>query len=102
MKLITTAMFVSVLAFSTVACAKEEPKKATPVATAPAAIAVPATTETDGGPGKGEMKEVCTPVKDKAGKEVKNKDGSVKETCKKIKVRKKVEGTTVPEPAKKK
>ena len=50
----------------------------------------------------GEMKEVCTPVKDKAGKEVKNKDGSVKETCKKIKVHKKVEGKKVPEPAKKK
>lgn len=45
----------------------------------------------------GEMKEVCTPVKDKAGKEVKNKDGSVKETCKKIKVHKKVEGTKVPD-----
>ena len=50
----------------------------------------------------GEMKEVCTPVKDKAGKEVKNKDGSVKESCKKIKVHKKVEGDKVPEPAKKK
>ena len=48
------------------------------------------------------MKEVCTPVKDKAGKEVKNKDGSVKETCKKIKVHKKVEGDKVPEPTKKK
>ena len=50
----------------------------------------------------GEMKEVCTPVKDKAGKEVKNKDGTVKESCKKIKVHKKVEGDKVPEPAKKK
>ena len=49
----------------------------------------------------GEMKEVCTPVKDKAGKEVKNKDGSVKETCKKIKVHKKVEGEAVPEAKKK-
>jgi hypothetical protein len=49
----------------------------------------------------GEMKEVCTPVKDKAGKEVKNKDGSVKETCKKIKVHKKVEGEKVPEAKKK-
>lgn len=45
----------------------------------------------------GELKEVCEPVKDKAGKVVKNKDGSDKQTCKKIKVHKKVEGTKVPE-----
>lgn len=45
----------------------------------------------------GEMKEVCTPMKDKAGKEVKDKDGKVKETCKQIKVHKKVEGEKVPE-----
>ena len=44
----------------------------------------------------GEMKEVCTPVKDKAGNEVKDKDGKVKETCKQIKVHKKVEGEKVP------
>jgi hypothetical protein len=44
-----------------------------------------------------ETKEVCTDVKDKAGKEVKNKDGSVKKSCKTIKVHKKVEGTKVPE-----
>jgi hypothetical protein len=49
------------------------------------------------GPGKGEMKTVCTPKKDKAGKEVKDKTGKVVEDCKKIKVRKKVEGTAVPE-----
>ena len=45
----------------------------------------------------GETKEVCDPVKDKAGKVVKNKDGSDKQTCKKIKVHKKVEGEKVPE-----
>ena len=45
----------------------------------------------------GELKEVCEPVKDKAGKIVKNKDGSDKQTCKKIKVHKKVEGEKVPE-----
>lgn len=44
----------------------------------------------------GEMKEVCTPMKDKAGNEVKDKDGKVKETCKQIKVHKKVEGEKVP------
>ena len=93
MKLLATAIFTGMLAFGTMAYAKEEPKK--PVtATAP-------TSEAEG-PGKGEMKTVCTPKKDKAGKEVKDKAGKVVEDCKKVKVRKKVEGTTVPEPAKKK
>lgn len=49
------------------------------------------------GPGKGEMKTVCTPKKDKAGKEVKDKNGKVVEDCKQIKVRKKVEGDKIPE-----
>lgn len=52
------------------------------------------------GPGKGEMKKVCHPKKDKSGKEVKGKDGKVVEECKEIKVRKKLEGTEIP-PAKK-
>lgn len=46
--------------------------------------------------GKGEIKEVCHPKKDKAGKEVKDKSGKVIQECKKIKVRKKLEGTEVP------
>lgn len=45
----------------------------------------------------GEKKEVCTDVTDKKGNAVKNKDGSVKQSCKTIKVHKKVEGTKVPE-----
>jgi hypothetical protein len=49
------------------------------------------------GPGKGEIKEVCTDKKDKAGKVVNGKDGKPVQECKKIKVRKKVEGTAVPE-----
>ena len=53
------------------------------------------------GPGKGEMKTVCHPKKDKDGKEVKGKDGKVVEECKQIKVRKKLEGTEIP-PDKKK
>jgi len=44
-----------------------------------------------------ETKEVCTPVKNKAGMEVKAKDGSVKQRCKKIKIHKKVSGEKVPE-----
>lgn len=52
------------------------------------------------GPGKGEMKTVCHPKKDKAGNEIKGKDGKVVEECKQVKVRKKLEGTEIP-PAKK-
>jgi 16S rRNA G1207 methylase RsmC len=50
----------------------------------------------------GEKKEICTDVKDKAGKIVKNKDGSDKQSCKTIKVHKKVEGDKVPDANKKK
>ena len=51
----------------------------------------------------GEMKEVCTPKVDKAGKPVNDKKtGKQAQDCKKIKVHKKVEGDKVPEPAKKK
>ena len=51
----------------------------------------------------GEMKEVCTPKVDKAGKAVMDKKtGKQAEDCKKIKVHKKVEGDKIPEPAKKK
>jgi hypothetical protein len=49
----------------------------------------------------GEMKEVCKDKTDKAGKVVNGKDGKPVQVCKKIKVHKKVEGTKVPEPAKK-
>ena len=46
----------------------------------------------------GEVKEVCTPKVDKAGKAVLDKKtGKQAEDCKKIKVHKKVEGTKVPE-----
>ncbi len=51
----------------------------------------------------GEMKEVCKPKVDKAGKAVMDKKtGKQAEECKKIKVHKKVEGEKVSEPAKKK
>lgn len=42
-------------------------------------------------------KEVCKDVVGKDGKPVKNKDGSVKQQCKTIKVHKKLDGTKVPE-----
>lgn len=49
----------------------------------------------------GEKKEVCTDVKDKAGKVVTGKDGKPKQSCKIIKVHKKVEGEKVPDGKKK-
>lgn len=48
------------------------------------------------GAGKGEIKRVCHPKKDKEGKEVKDKAGKVVEECKDVKVRKKLEGTEIP------
>lgn len=44
----------------------------------------------------GETKKVCVDVKDKAGKPVKDAKGNVKQTCKEVKVHKKLEGTEVP------
>ncbi len=44
----------------------------------------------------GEEKRVCVDVKDKDGKVVKDKDGKAKQSCKTIKVHKKVEGEKVP------
>ena len=90
MKLLATAIFASMLTFGTVACAKEEPKKEV--------VAVAAATAANNeGPGKGEMKEVCNDKTDKAGKVINGKDGKPVQVCKKIKVRKKVEGTAVPD-----
>ena len=65
------------------------------------ALAFPVQADDKEGPGKGEMKTVCHPKKDKDGKEVKGKDGKDVEECKQIKVRKKLEGTEIP-PDKKK
>ena len=92
MKLLATALFTGMLAFGTVACAKEEPKKATPVAAAPAAAPVDA--KKDEAP---KTKRVCVDVKDKQGQPVKNKDGSVKQNCRDVKQHKKHEGTKVPD-----
>jgi membrane protein implicated in regulation of membrane protease activity len=48
-----------------------------------------------------EVKEVCHDKLDKKGQVVKGKDGKVVQDCKKIKVHKKLEGTTVPDGKKK-
>lgn len=43
-----------------------------------------------------ETKKVCVDVKDKEGKPVKDSKGNVKQSCKEMKVHKKLEGTEVP------
>ena len=48
-----------------------------------------------------EIKEVCKDKVDKAGNPIKDKDGKVKQDCKKIKVHKKFEGTEIPADKKK-
>lgn len=46
---------------------------------------------------EGETRKVCVDVKDKEGKPVKDpKTGKVKQSCKDVKVHKKLEGTEVP------
>ena len=44
-----------------------------------------------------ETKRVCVDVKDKEGREVKDKNGKVKQNCKEIKQHKKLDGEKVPE-----
>jgi len=60
-------------------------------------IAVSAITLTVPAHAEVKTKQVCKDVVDKQGKPVKNKDGSVKQACKTIKVHKKLEGTPVPD-----
>lgn len=44
-----------------------------------------------------ETTKVCVDVKDKEGKPVKDAKGNVKQSCKEMKVHKKLEGTKIPE-----
>ena len=103
MKLLATVLFTGMLAFGTIACAKEEPKKAAPAATAPAAApaapAAPADAKKDSAP---ETKRVCLDVQGKDGKPVMDpKTNKPKQNCTTVKVREKFEGTKIPEGTKK-
>jgi hypothetical protein len=99
MKLLATAIFTGMLAFGTAACAKEEPKKATPAATAPAAAAPAAAPAPAEAP---KTKQVCLDVQGKDGKPVIDpKTKKPKQNCTTVKVREKFEGTKI-EDAKKK
>jgi hypothetical protein len=71
------------LLFSVTACSAEPATKPTTVVAEEKASAAP------------ETKRVCKDVV-KDGKPVKNKDGSVKQECRTIKIHKKHEGTKVP------
>jgi hypothetical protein len=93
-KLLTLSL-VAALSFANAACAKEEPKKSTPVA-APAAAAAPATPAkpAEAVPAKKDTEEpttkrVCITVTD-------GKTGKPVEKCRETKIHKKYEGTAVP------
>jgi hypothetical protein len=104
MKLLATALFTGMLAFGTVACAKEEPKKPAPAATAPAAApapAAPADVKKEAAPAPA-TKRVCLDVQGKDGKPVIDpKTNKPRQNCTTVKVREKFEGTKI-EDAKKK
>jgi hypothetical protein len=90
MKLLATAIFAGTMAFGTVACAKEEPKKEVAAEVKKDAAAAPAT------------KKVCLDVQGKDGKPVMDpKTNKPKQNCTTVKVREKFEGTKI-EDAKKK
>jgi hypothetical protein len=93
------SLFLSLaLLFSVTACSAQttaEPaKKSTPVASV-AAEKAPGVASAKDAKSEPETKRVCKDVV-KDGKPVKNKDGSVKQECRTIKIHKKHEGTKVP------
>jgi hypothetical protein len=99
MKILATALFTGMLAFGTAACAKEEPKKATPAVAAPAAPAAPADAKKADAPA---TKKVCLDVQGRDGKPVIDpKTNKPKQNCTTVKVREKFEGTKIPEGTKK-
>jgi hypothetical protein len=99
MKLLATALFAGMMVFGTAACAKEEPKKAAPAATASAPAAAPTDSKKDAAPA---TKKVCLDVQGKDGKPVMDpKTNKPKQNCTTVKVREKFEGTKI-EDAKKK
>jgi hypothetical protein len=88
MKLLATAVFAGMMAFGTVACAKEEPKKEAPKAAEVKKDAAPAP----------ETKKVCLDVQGKDGKPVMDpKTNKPKQNCTTVKVREKFEGTKIPD-----
>lgn len=82
-----TFLFATLVAFSTVACAKEVP--APQAQTQPVQVAEAKTEEK-------KTKRVCLDKLTKDGKVIMGKDGKPQQVCKDVKVHKKLEGTKVP------
>jgi hypothetical protein len=98
MKLLATALFTGMLAFGAAACAKEEPKKATPAVSALATPAAADAKKTEAP----KTKRVCLDVQGRDGKPVIDpKTKKPKQNCTTVKVREKFEGTKIPEGTKK-
>jgi hypothetical protein len=97
MKLLSTAIFVGMMAIGATACAKEEPKKETTV------VAQATDKKADvANSNQPVYKTVCLDVQGKDGKAVIDpKTKKPKQNCTKVRVREKVEGTKI-EDAKKK
>lgn len=99
MKLLITAIFASMMAVSTSACEKEEPKKAATIIVKTSKAAEPADVKKDDA---SETKRVCVDIQDKNGKPVIDpRTKKPRQDCRTIKIRKKFEGTKI-EDAKKK
>jgi hypothetical protein len=79
-------LIATMIAFSTVACAKEVPQQATQQ---PVQVAEAKTEEK-------KTKRVCLDKLTKDGKVVMGKDGKPQQVCKDVKIHKKLEGTKVP------
>lgn len=95
MKILATAVFTSMLAFGTVAYAKEEPKKATSTAVSPVAAAPAAEVKTAAA---AKTKRVCVDVQGRDGKPViDTKTNKPRQNCVTVKIREKHEGTKIPE-----
>lgn len=85
-----TFLFATMIAFSTVACAKEAPQQATPAPVQIAEAKTEAKTE------EKKTKRVCLDKLTKDGKVIMGKDGKPEQVCKDVKIHKKLEGTQVP------
>ena len=85
MKLMLIAV-VCLMSVSVSACSKEDTKVTIPVVEIAQAADAP----------KFKLKMVCKDALDKAGNPIKNADGTVRQTCKEIRVREKYEGKPVP------
>lgn len=94
MNKIILATGLMMLALSTTACAKEEPKKEVPATAEVKKVVAPAATPTPA-PAP-ETKRICVDIQGKDGKPViDSKTKKPRQDCKQVKIRKKYEGTKI-------